>query len=97
MALFFKYRDITLSEALANIGELKTVIADALRKKGFTDVVTTSSEVAGNRSGVRVSILHLLIGGSRFWQVIMAGGNVGETTQRTVDEVLSMIKKLKFL
>jgi hypothetical protein len=86
-----------LSVALANVGELKMVIADSLRKSGFTGVVNTQSEVAGNRSGVRVAVLHLHIGDTRFWQVVMGGGDAGDATQRAVNEVMDTIKNLKFL
>jgi hypothetical protein len=85
-----------LSEALGSIGELKGIIANELRGKRFTDVVDTQLEVAGNRSGVRVSVLHLFIGGRSFWQVVMAGGDAADTTQETVNEVVDAIKKLKF-
>ena len=96
-ALFANSSRMDLNEALANIGELKNVIANELRGKGFTDVVDTQAEVAGNRSGVRVSVLHLFIGGRSFWQVVMAGGDAANTTQETVNEVVDAIKKLKFL
>jgi hypothetical protein len=43
------------------VQELKGSIADKLRQSGFTDVVNTQGEVAGNRNAVRVSILHLFI------------------------------------
>jgi hypothetical protein len=49
-ALFVNEHNITLSDALANIGELKGAVAQALKGIGFTDVINTS-EVAGNRPG----------------------------------------------
>lgn len=45
------------------VAELKGSIANELQNSGFTDVVDTESEVAGNRNAVRVSILHLFITG----------------------------------
>ncbi|HYZ75377.1 MAG TPA: hypothetical protein VE641_20020 [Chthoniobacterales bacterium] len=95
-ALFANTSRMDLSEALGSIGELKGIIANELRGKRFTDVVDTQLEVAGNRSGVRVSVLHLFIGGRSFWQVVMAGGDAADTTQETVNEVVDAIKKLKF-
>lgn len=96
-ALFFNFRSMEVSAALSGVEELKRVIADSMRKSGFTDVVNTQSEVAGNRSGVRVAVVHLRIGDNRFWQVVMGGGDAGNLTQRAVNEVMTMIKKLKFL
>ena len=48
------------------------MIANTLKQDGFTDVVNTQSEVAANRGGVRVSILHLHIADRNFWQVFMS-------------------------
>ena len=94
--LFAHTRSMTLSDALANVGELKNVIATTLRRDGFTDVVNTPSEVAGNRAGVRVSILHLHIADGRFWQVFMAGGDTA-ATQQSLNEVVNKVEHLAFL
>ena len=97
-ALFFNFRSMELNPALGSVGELKNVIANTLREDmHFTDVVDTESEVAGNRSGVRISILHLFIGGRSFWQVVMGGGDAGNVTQGAVNEVMDKIKALHFL
>lgn len=96
-ALFFNFREIELSEALGSVGELKGAIANTLQESGFTDVVHTESEVAGNRNGVRVSILHLFVGGRSFWQVFMAGGDDGTVTLATLNEVVDKVHKLVFL
>ncbi len=96
-ALFANTRQMVLSEALANVGELKGVIADMLRNSGFTDVVNTPGEVAGNRSNVRLSVLHLFIGGRSFYEIVMAGGDTGDVTLGTVNEVVNKIANLKFL
>jgi hypothetical protein len=94
--LFFNFRSMQLSQALANVGELKGVIANTLKQDGFTDVVNTQSEVAGNRGGVRVSILHLHIVDRGFWQVFMAGGDTA-ATQTTLNEVVNKVEHLAFL
>jgi hypothetical protein len=97
-ALFFNSHSMELSPALGNVGELKNVIANSvLKASGFTDVVDTQSEVAGNRSGVRLSVLHLHISGPNFWQVVMAAGDAGNVTLQAVNEVVDKIKNLKFL
>jgi hypothetical protein len=94
--LFFNAHSMGLSQALANIGELKGVIVDTLKKDGFTDVVNTQTEVAGNRAGVRVSILHLHIADRNFWQVFMAAGDTANT-QPTLNEVVNKVENLTFL
>jgi hypothetical protein len=96
-ALFFNDRQMDLSVALANMGELKNVIFNELKGIGFTDVVDSPSEVAGNRNGVRVSILHLPISGRSFWQVFMAGGDTVSNTQQTLNEVVDKVEHLVFL
>ena len=98
-ALFYNFHSMELNPALANIGELKNVIANSvLKASGFTDVVNTASEVAGNRSGgVRLSVLHLHISGVNFWQVVTAAGDAGDVTLQAVNEVVAKIKNLKFL
>ena len=93
--LFANTRQIDLSEALGSVGELKGVIANELRQAGFTDVVNTQAEVAGNRSGgVRLSVLHLPIVGRSFWQIVMAGGDTADITQGAVNEVVNRIQHL---
>ena len=72
------------------------MIANTLKQDGFTDVVNTQSEVAANRGGVRVSILHLHIADRNFWQVFMASGDTA-ATQSTLNEVVNKVENLKFL
>jgi hypothetical protein len=97
-ALFANTRRMDLSEALGSVGELKGVIANELQQSGFTDVVNTQGEVAGNRGGgVRLSVLHLPIAGRSFWQIVMAGGDAADVTQGAVNEVVNRIQHLHFL
>lgn len=96
-SLFCNTRQMVLSEALQGIGELKNVIANELRKSGFTDVVNTQGEVAGNRGGVRLSVLHLFIGGRNFFELVMAGGDTHDATLGAVNEVVNKIHSLHFL
>jgi hypothetical protein len=96
-ALFFNFRQMELSDALGGVGELKGVIATELQRSGFANVVNTQSEVAGNRNTVRVSVLHLFVGGRSFWQIVMAAGDAGDVTQSTINEVVDKIHKLVFL
>lgn len=41
--LYFNSHSMELNPALGNVGELKNVIAELLRKSGFTDAASTSS------------------------------------------------------
>lgn len=86
-----------LSEALANIGELKFVISNELKKMGFSDVGISRLDVAGNKAGCRVSIAHFYKTGREFWEVVMCVCKDTETAQRTVQEVVTMLHNLKFL
>ncbi len=96
-SLFANSQRKELNPALGSIGELKNVIANELKKHAFTDVINNQSEVAGNRKGVRLSVLHLPIDGRKFWQVVMAGGDESNATLGSVNEVVEIIQKLKFL
>jgi hypothetical protein len=96
-ALFCNTRQMVLSDAAQDIGELKTSIAALLREGGFVDVVNTSGEVAGNRGDVRLSVLHLFIGGRSFYELVMAGGEAGDPTLGAVNEVVNKIQNIKFL
>jgi hypothetical protein len=96
-ALFCNTRDMELSEALGSVGELKNVIANELVSSGFTDVVNTQGEVAGNKNGMRLSVLHLFIGGRRFYQQVMAAGDNSGVTLQTVNDVVGKIRSLHFL
>ena len=96
-SLFCNTRQMVLSEALQDVGELKASIAGLLRESGFTDVVNTPGEVAGNRGSVHLSVLHLFIGGRSFFELVMAGGDGGDVTLGAVNEVVNKIKNLHFL
>jgi hypothetical protein len=80
-----------------NIGDFKSAIADELPKHGFTSVIHTEGEVAGNRNDVRFSVLHLFIGGRSFYQVAMASGNTFDNARQAVDEMLKAIANLHFV
>jgi hypothetical protein len=87
-----------LNPALGSIGELKNVIVHSvLKQRGFTDVVNTPSEVAGNRHGCRLSILHLHIADRNFWRVVMCACDNFDTARASVDEVADAINRLSFL
>jgi hypothetical protein len=88
--LLFKYRPRVLSAATENIGEVKRSYKDALQRLGFTDVVHSSSEVAGNKNGCRVAILHLHIAGPNFHEVFMVGGDNADASRNVLEEAVAI-------
>lgn len=87
-----------LNPAVASIGELKNVIANSvLKAREFTEVVNTPGEVAGNRSGCRLSVLHFHIADRQFWRVVVASGDSFDAARTAVDEVFVAIDQLAFL
>ncbi|MER5473768.1 hypothetical protein ABZX90_09400 [Streptomyces sp. NPDC002935] len=96
-ALQISTRQMELSEALANVGELKNVIANLLKENGFTDVVNTQGEVAGNKGDIRLSVLHLHVANQSFYQQVIAAGDNSNVTRGVVDDIMTKIKNLHFL
>jgi hypothetical protein len=88
-----------LNPALGSIGELKNVIFHSvLRERGFTDVINTEGEVAGNRNDCRVSVIHLHIADRDFWRVVVGMCDSGfDPARGMVDEVADAINGLSFL
>jgi hypothetical protein len=96
-ALFCDTRRLELNvPPLGNIEDWKTEITARLKHIGFQGVVHTPKEVAGNRGDVRLSVLHLPIGGLNFFELVMAGGEAGDVTQVAVNDVVTAIKDQPF-
>jgi len=96
-ALSFRNEVRELNPNLGSIGELKNVIVHSvLEERGFSDVVNTESEVAGNRSGCRLSVIHLHIADRSFWRVVMCACDDFGTASAAVNEVADAINNLKF-
>lgn len=85
-----------ISDALSGVSELKGVIETKLKQLGFRDVARSDLDVAGNKDGIRVSIGHFHIEGFRYWEIVMAAGD-NEATKAANNEVVAMLKNLKFL
>ena len=97
-ALAMRTESRELNPAVENIGVLKNVILHSvLEARGFTDAVNTPGEVAGNRNGCRLSILHLHIADRNFWRVVACSCDSFETARAMVDEVSTAINELTFL
>jgi hypothetical protein len=88
-----------LSVATANIGELKRVISHELRRMGFLNVGISKLDVSGGKDDCTVSIAHLHIADRRFWEVVMCSCNAGtgEKAKHIVNEVVAMLRRLRFL
>ncbi len=91
VALFCNTRRMELDPHLGGIGEHKANIVPVLTNSQFTNVINNEGEVAGNRAGMRLSILHLHIGGRSYYQQVMAAGSDGPATQALVDEIVGNI------
>ncbi|HET6890170.1 MAG TPA: hypothetical protein VFH31_03640 [Pyrinomonadaceae bacterium] len=88
--LLFQTRGRTLSEATQGIGELKRLYEDELRRRGFTEVVRSDAEVAGNKNGCRVAIVHLQIAGRNFHEVFMLAGDTGAAARNVLNEAVGI-------
>ena len=86
-----------VSEALSGIGELRRVISHSLTQHGFADVRANDLEVAGGKSGCWVSIAHFAVTDRQYWEVVMSAGGDNQTTQQVRDEVVTMLRGLRFL
>jgi hypothetical protein len=68
-----------------------------LQERGFSDVINTEGEVAGNRPGCRVSVIHLHIADRDFWRVVVGMCDAGfDPAQAMVNEVADAINGLTF-
>jgi hypothetical protein len=97
--LAFRFARRELNPNVGSIGELKNVIASRVfRDHGFTNVVNTESDVAGDRPGCRAFVLHLPVTNREFWRVVVATHDSGfDPARSTVNEVFDAIENLKFL
>ncbi|NNH70193.1 hypothetical protein HLB23_10020 [Nocardia uniformis] len=73
------------------IGEHKANIAHHLNLSAFTHVINNDSEVAGNRAGMRLSVLHLPISDGRFYEQVMAAGENRDATLALVNETVAAL------
>lgn len=90
--LFWNTRQMELGpQHPPTIGEHKANIAHLLVQSAFTDVINNDAEVAGNRANMRLSVLHLPIGGRRFYELVMAAGDDRDTTLALVNEIVAAI------
>ncbi|QEL16446.1 hypothetical protein [Limnoglobus roseus] len=90
-ALFFQTRTRTVSPATQGIGEINRLYENELRRLGYADVVRTPSEVAGNKNGCRLSIVHLPIAGANFYEVFMVAGDTVPAAQGVLGEAVAIV------
>ena len=96
-ALWWNSEIRNVSEALSGIGELKFVISNSLKGMGFSDVRSNNLEVAGGKNNTWVSIAHFHVVDRQYWEVVMGSGDNVEMTRGVVNEVVTMLRGLRFL
>lgn len=74
------------------IASFNQYLANQLKRHGFADTRGNELEAAGAKNGCWVSVGHFPIGGSQYWEVVMASGSDGPTTQAVVNEVASLFR-----
>lgn len=72
--LWWAWDEYTLSDAAADIGEVKSAIAANLRALGYSDVAD-NEDVHGAKGDLFLAVVFLCIGGRKFWQAVACGGN----------------------
>lgn len=88
--LLFQFRGRTVAPPIQGIGELKRLYENEFRRLGFTDVVRSEFEVAGNKNGCRVAVVHLKIAGPNFHEVFMLGGDNGDAARNVLNEAVDI-------
>ncbi len=78
------------------IADHRRAVMSKLREKGFSDVVLTASEVAGNKGGCRVSIIHLHRTGSQYWEVVMCSCPTHNQASQMLNETLAALSTIVF-
>ena len=96
MAALFWHNQIREIVVGHNIGDVKAAIELELRQRQFQDVRRTAQEVAGGRNGVWLSVGHLRIEPTRFWEVVMGAGDSGDITKNTVEEIATALPGIEF-
>jgi hypothetical protein len=93
-SLFFDTRGKGVNQPIESF---KGTVAGELRRSGFTDVVHTPGEVAGNRAGgVRLSVSYFP-NGEDFWQLVAAAGDTPDVTRKAVADGLDAIGRILML
>ncbi|RFB32516.1 MULTISPECIES: hypothetical protein [Brevibacillus] len=78
------------------LADLKRAIEQKFRQNGFSNVVVTRSEVAGNKGGCRVSIIHLHRTGTQYWQVVMSSCPTINQARGMLNETLTILRSIVF-
>jgi hypothetical protein len=95
-ALFWNSEVRVIGEG-TTIGDVKVAIRDELSQRGFQDVRVNSLEVAGGKNGVWLSIAHLRIEPTRFWEVVIGSGDSFDITKSTVGEIAEELRRFQFV
>jgi hypothetical protein len=82
---------MVLPNTFRDINDLKADIVPVLVQNHFDNVVNNEGEVAGNRGPIRLSVVHLLIGGRDFYQQVIAAGEDSDVTLSVVEDIQRQI------
>jgi hypothetical protein len=95
--LWWAWTQHTLSDAAADIGEVKAAIAANLPRLGYTDIVNTEG-LHGAKADFHLAVVFLGVGGRDFWQMVACGGNGPVPgAEAEVTQVQEMIANLRLL
>ncbi|NYE74567.1 hypothetical protein BKA15_005896 [Microlunatus parietis] len=95
--LFIRTRRMELGPNYQELWQLKSNIQAYLNNLDvrFTDVINNDQEVAGNLADMRVSILHLHIGGRGYFEQVIASGTDVSQTRGIVDRIANDIAQAR--
>jgi hypothetical protein len=92
--LFHRTRQTVLNDQFQDIQELKRSIFGVRAETATIDhLVNNAAEVAGDRNGARVAVVHLPMSGRTFHETVMAGGDTHDDTLGRLDEVAAKIQR----
>lgn len=88
-ALFWhsSQRQLSNGQPIASFNQF---LANIMNNHGFANTRGNQQEAAGGKNGCWVSVGHFPISGALYWEIVMASGADGPTTQATVNEVVSL-------
>src|SRR4051794_11393119 len=93
--LWWNFSQYVLGQAFDNIEELQLAIANNLPGLGYTGVQNSALGLGGNKDGLYLGVMYLLISGREYWQVIACGGTGTEAqAQADLETVGAMINTL---
>ena len=71
------------------IASFHQFLANIMNQHGFQNTRGTDAEAAGGKNNCWVSVGHFNISGPLYWEVVMGSGEDRQTTEATVNELVS--------